>query len=87
MKMSDACVADDQPHEVKFKCNVKFIAEAVKNAEKSTHLQFDLVSNQMPMIIRFGGGEFIQKNPVWAVNGNINAEESFTMLVAKIAEK
>ena len=87
VKVADAWVADNQPNEVVFKCNVKFIADAVKNAEKSTHVQFELISHQMPMIIRFGVGEHVQHQQAWTINGNINAEESFTMLVARIAEK
>lgn len=87
VKLSGVWVSENQPSEVHFKCNVKFIAEAVKNAEKGSHVQFELVSHQLPMIMRFGGGDQVQHQQPWTTNTTINAEESFTMLCARIAEK
>ncbi len=85
-KMNDVWVAEDQPHTVSFKCVVNFVAEAVKYAEKSQYLQFELVSNELPMLVKFYAGEKVTHERMFSTSATANGDEEFTMMIARLSE-
>jgi DNA polymerase III sliding clamp (beta) subunit (PCNA family) len=87
IRIADSYVADDNPPVISFRCAVSYLAEVVKYADKNQYVQMELVTKDLPMVVRFYGGEKTTQEALVNENIGISAKEEFLMMIAKMGDE